>query len=451
MRTPMLVSLAAALVLAAAPAPALAGGTIQPHGQDRSSLVAAPGLALEAPASVPKRTSYALTARLTGSEAPGGAVVVLQRLAGGTWTDLAEAVTSPDGTATFAAAADDSPAADLRALLRAEPEVVSAAVTVRHTDHTVRAPLTVPAKVVDGDRATLTVRLLSRVDGRPVPAASVRLEVRAAGSPVWRTAARASTGTGGRASFRVRPRTTVRYRTVTAAGPWWGAHTSSGTRVRNVPPGRPVVLPRGAPTPRHLPAQPRADRRGARAVVTRIPDGVWDSMRGRSWHPGCLPRSQLRLVRVNHYGFDGYRYRGELVVNVAVAGRVAAAFSEIHRLKLPVRAMYRVDRFGWSDRLGGADNYASMASDNTSAFNCRDVVGRPGVRSPHATGRAIDVNPFENPYWSPADGWTPNRWWVGRSHPRVAWRSRQHAMVKVMARHGIRWTYGTSDAHHFDA
>ena len=112
--------------------------------------------------------------------------------------------------------------------------------------------------------------------------------------------------------------------------------------------------------------------------------------------------------------------------------------------------MYRVDRFGWSRRLHGGDDYASMAAGNTSAFNCRSVVGRPGVRSPHSYGRALDINPWENPYRA-SHGWTPNTWWVGRSHPRVAWRSRSHPVVQLMGRHGLRWTYGSNDAHHFDA
>ena len=40
---------------------------------------------------------------------------------------------------------------------------------------------------------------------------------------------------------------------------------------------------------------------------------------------------------------------------------------------------------------------------------------------------------------------------LGHSHPRVAWRSSQHRVVSIMRRHGLRWTYGTADSHHFDA
>jgi hypothetical protein len=173
-------------------------------------------------------------------------------------------------------------------------------------------------------------------------------------------------------------------------------------------------------------------------------------MTGRSWHRGCpVGRGELRLVRVNYWGYDGYRYRGELVVRDDVARRAAAAFADLYRADLPVRSMYRVDRFGWHPGLGGADNYASMASGNTSAFNCRGVVGSPSRISPHSYGRAIDLNTWENPYRS-ATGVVPNTWWMSRSHPRIAWRSSSHRVVRIMRANGFRWTYGRDDNHHFD-
>ena len=51
------------------------------------------------------------------------------------------------------------------------------------------------------------------------------------------------------------------------------------------------------------------------------------------------------------------------------------------------------------DDFGGDDD-RSMAADNTSAFNCRPSTGSPGEWSQHSYGRAIDVNPRENPYVS---------------------------------------------------
>lgn len=117
--------------------------------------------------------------------------------------------------------------------------------------------------------------------------------------------------------------------------------------------------------------------------------------------------------------------------------------------RLPIRRMYCVDRFAFSKKLNGADDYASMRADNTSGFNCRSVVNRPGVRSPHARGRAIDVNTWENPYRS-ATGLVPNSWWAGRSHPRIARRPSSHPVVLIWRAHGFRWTYGSGDSQHVD-
>ncbi len=44
------------------------------------------------------------------------------------------------------------------------------------------------------------------------------------------------------------------------------------------------------------------------------------------------------------------------------------------------------------------DDDRSMAANNTSAFNCWEVTGQPGVWSEHSYGRAIDINPVQNPY-----------------------------------------------------
>jgi poly-gamma-glutamate synthesis protein (capsule biosynthesis protein) len=49
-----------------------------------------------------------------------------------------------------------------------------------------------------------------------------------------------------------------------------------------------------------------------------------------------------------------------------------------------------VDRFG-------ADDRESMRHDSTSAFNCRYVAGTTRW-SQNAYGRAVDINPVENPY-----------------------------------------------------
>ena len=57
-----------------------------------------------------------------------------------------------------------------------------------------------------------------------------------------------------------------------------------------------------------------------------------------------------------------------------------------------MRKVWLVDAYGASDDR-------SMEADNTSAFNCRFVAGTSRW-SEHAYGKAIDINPVENPYVS---------------------------------------------------
>jgi len=306
-----------------------------------------------------------------------------------------------------------------------------------------------PDRVVDEETVELRIRWRT-MNGLPVEG-KVELQRRDEGQQVWDRFSRVRTDENGHVVLAVRPRVDTRWRVVAPGLDWVRRDRSPVHRVDNLPPGVPVELPSGVPAPRvNLPDQDRAVGDGANASVIRIPDGVWNQMTGRSWHRGCpVGRSSLRLLRINYWAYDGYRHRGELVAHADAVDNMRAALTEMYARKLPIRSMYRVDRFGWSPRLQGADDYRSMAAGNTSAFNCRHVVGRPGVRSPHSYGRSLDINPWENPYRS-SGGWVPNSWWVTRSHPRVAWRSRDHDVVALMARHGLRWTYGTQDAHHFD-
>jgi hypothetical protein len=305
-----------------------------------------------------------------------------------------------------------------------------------------------PGKVVDETEVTLAFRWRAR-DGRDVPG-SGRLWSRAPGQD-WRRGPRLEFGRDGETRLRVGPRVDTRWKVVGRGGPWWRGDVSEVHLLDNVPPGDPVVYPPDAPRPRvKVPRQPRAVGEGPNPTVTGIPDAVWNQMTGRSWHSGCpVGRSELRLVRINYWGYDGYRYRGELVVRDDIAAKTVGAFSALYQAQLPIRSMYRVDRFGWSAYLHGGNNYDSMAAGNTSGFNCRGVVGNPGVPSPHSYGRAIDLNTWENPYHS-RRGIVPNVWWASRSHPRIAWRSGEHPVVRIMRAHGFRWTYGSQDSQHFD-
>lgn len=155
-----------------------------------------------------------------------------------------------------------------------------------------------------------------------------------------------------------------------------------------------VAAPRVLPSTRALPPPPPAAAASAApmfaSTVRRVDDALARRM-GRSWREGCpVPLADLRYVTVSYVDFDGVVGTGELVVHADVADAVTRVFARLFAARYPIRSLRLVDDFGASDD-------ASMAADNTSAFNCRPVTG--GTRwSEHAFGRALDLNPVENPY-----------------------------------------------------
>ena len=128
-----------------------------------------------------------------------------------------------------------------------------------------------------------------------------------------------------------------------------------------------------------------------RSAVRTIGPELADRMRPSTWRPGCpVPLRDLRYLRVSFVRFDGTAGYGRMVVHEEVARSVVGVFRTLYEQRFPIQRMRLVDAYGGSDD-------ASMAADNTSAFNCRRVTGGTSW-SEHSYGRAIDVNPVQNPY-----------------------------------------------------
>ena len=133
---------------------------------------------------------------------------------------------------------------------------------------------------------------------------------------------------------------------------------------------------------------------GYTAHISKITPAIKQRViKGGSWHQGCpVPLSNLRYLTMTYKGFDGKDHKGEMIVNAAVAKEVTQIFGELYKSGYPIRKMRLVSDYHASD-------FASIEADNTSAFNCRAVTG--GTKwSKHSYGRAIDINPLENPYIS---------------------------------------------------
>ena len=182
----------------------------------------------------------------------------------------------------------------------------------------------------------------------------------------------ATAGSGGATAAAADSTTTTGRKVAPAAAP-----------VRKTAPPSVTTAPAGVAAPRSFPD-------GFAGSVAQI-DGPTAARMTSSWRPGCpvgLP--DLRLVRLTHWGLDGQARPGEIVVHRDQADRILAVFAALFDARFPIEQVRLVDEFG-------GDDSRSMAANNTSGFNCRPVAGSRRW-SQHAYGRAIDINPVQNPY-----------------------------------------------------
>jgi hypothetical protein len=170
-------------------------------------------------------------------------------------------------------------------------------------------------------------------------------------------------------------------------------------------------------------------------------------MMGASWHPDprCPPFEALTLLTVPHWDLDGGVQSGRLVVARRLADEILAIFAELFALGFPIERMELIDAFGGSDD-------ASMAANNTSAFNFRNVAGTD-VLSKHALGVAIDINPRLNPMIVDGAIFPPNgAAYVDRQAARPGMIVRPGPVVALFEEHGWQWGGDWTpmkDYHHF--
>ena len=168
-----------------------------------------------------------------------------------------------------------------------------------------------------------------------------------------------------------------------------------------------------------------------------------------SWRPGCpVAPADLRTLALSYWGFDGQPPTGALVVAATEADAVIGVFRRLYDRRFPIRRREPIDVYGGSDE-------ASIAADNTSGFNCRRAVASgPPQWSAHAFGKAIDVNPVENPYILEGTVLPPaGAPFVDRSNVRPGMAVRGGELVSAFAAAGWSWGGGWAnpDYQHFSA
>jgi hypothetical protein len=191
------------------------------------------------------------------------------------------------------------------------------------------------------------------------------------------------------------------------------------------------------------------------ASVEPLPAPLRAELTGLYWHPGCpVPLSQLRVLTVDHWGFDGQAHIGRLVVNADAAAPLARVFRRLYKLRFPIRHLRLSDQYGQA-QTQPADH------DISGSFDCRQAVPSPcssgagtGTWSEHAYGEAVDLNPVENPYVG--CGMTRDRS-ARRYLDRTRLRPGMVTPAVVQAFRSVGWGWGgawagdTKDYMHFSA
>jgi hypothetical protein len=188
--------------------------------------------------------------------------------------------------------------------------------------------------------------------------------------------------------------------------------------------------------------------------IQPLPTPVRADLRNHGfWHKGCpVGLDDLRLLTVTYHGMDKRNHTGQLIVHETAAAPLGRAFRRLFRLHFPIRHMRLSDVYG--PRAGWPAD-----GDVTASFECRQAVPSPcsggsgtGTWSNHAYGKAVDVNPVENPYVGCGQSRDPTaQSFRDRSRHRRGMVT--GAAVKAFA--GVGWGWGgawsgsTQDYMHF--
>ena len=182
--------------------------------------------------------------------------------------------------------------------------------------------------------------------------------------------------------------------------------------------------------------------------ISRLSPELRERMTGVSWRRGCpVALGELRLLRMTYRRFDGDVDWGRMVVRDSQVKRVRRIFRAMYDDGFRIRRMKLIDAYGGSDDR-------SMEANNTSAFNCRKVAGTDRW-SQHSYGRAIDINPVQNPY---VRGSTvepdAGRNYLNRSNVRKGMIVRPGPVVRAFTNAGWYWGgdwSSSKDYQHFSS
>lgn len=216
-----------------------------------------------------------------------------------------------------------------------------------------------------------------------------------------------------------------------------------------------TALPTSEPTPEPT-LEPTPTPISRRGTAEPIPQDIRSSMAGKSMPShSTVSYEQLSYLTIPHYDFNYNVVEGHLIVNAALAEEVLDIFAELYDIKYPIERMELIDKYN-------ADDFTSIEYNNTSAFNYRVSTSGSGNLSNHALGRAIDINPQQNPYVSSnGTGAHSNaqEYWArdiskwSSDIARAAYIGTDTEIYKIFTKYGWKWGGNWSsyrDYQHFE-
>jgi hypothetical protein len=185
-------------------------------------------------------------------------------------------------------------------------------------------------------------------------------------------------------------------------------------------------------------------------------DNLYQRINGKSYRANdYVPLSSLCYLKMPHYNFNGQIQVGEMIVSKDIKSDVIAIFKELFENQYQIQSMYLVDNY-WTGDPDTTDS-ASIDVNNTSAFCFRQATGSKKL-SNHAYGKAIDLNPQQNPYVSYSTGspkWAHSNAndYIDRSTGLAHVITHEDLAYKVFTKYGFRWGgdwTNPKDYQHFD-
>ena len=185
------------------------------------------------------------------------------------------------------------------------------------------------------------------------------------------------------------------------------------------------------------------------AVINAVVTQTTSAEVEKTYRGGCpIGPSKLRTVTMNFYGLDKKMHRGLLIVKSDLTTEVTRSFDTGLQHRFPIAKMKNPNVYNGNDPL-------QMEANNTSAFNCRQVVGNPYKLSPHSYGIAIDVNPVQNPYRDVTGKWWPEngKSYIDRTPRRAGMLTDGSYLTQKLRSYAFFWGglwYPGRDYQHFE-